>query len=94
MGEAKYMVGWPAGRPDLKKKGQLPAEKTAFMLQPHNRENISNNIPIPIIYSQSGWGKPNTWLAGQPAGQVFQGKKLPGSYKPTRPATGIYDKFT
>ena len=33
----------------------------------HSREHISNNIPIPITYPKNGWGKPNTWLAGQPA---------------------------
>ena len=27
---------------------------------------------------------PNTWLAGQPAGQIFQKKGLPGSIHPTR----------
>ena len=53
---------------------------------PHNRENISNNIPISIIYPQNGWGKPNTWVSGQPGGQIFQ-KKVARIYSAGPPGT-------
>ena len=34
-----------------------------------------------MVYTQSGLGEPNTWLAGQPAGQIFQ-KKGPRQIQP------------
>ena len=42
-----------------------------------NKQNISNNIPIPIIYPQNGSGKPNAWLAAQPAALNWKKKGRP-----------------
>ena len=36
----------------------------------NDKENICNDTPILIIYPPNEWGKPNTWLVGQPAGQI------------------------
>ena len=39
-------------------------------ISPILRKNVSNNIQIPIKYPPNGWGKPNTWSVGQPAGEI------------------------
>ena len=37
-----------------------------------DKESASNDIPMtrPIIYPQTGWGKPNMWWANQPASRI------------------------
>ena len=59
----------------------------------HNGENISNNIPIPIKFPQGGWGKPNTWLACQPAGPMFQKKGSPGGPAERFRAALLFEKY-
>ena len=60
MEEATYMDGWPPSRPNS---------------LTHDKENISKPITIPIICIQEGWGKPDTWLAGDPVGQIRKSPK-------------------
>ena len=52
--------------------------------------------PDTSIWTQpdpSIWTHSDTWLAGQPAGQIFQKKVLPGSFQPARPAALSFEKY-
>ena len=58
MGETKFMVGWPAGRPDVKKKGRAgsiqPARQAAAWF-------FENSAGQPTMYLAS----PNHFGAGR-----------------------------
>ena len=67
-GTASIGIGWQSWRWD--------EEFFGGTLRPwiftHNRENTTHNKKTPPIHPTNGWGKPNAWLASQPAGQIFE----------------------
>ena len=56
-------------------------------LATNTNTNTNISIPIPILYGnlypRNGWGKPNTWLAGQPAGRPRRIPPPPTAGRPT-----------
>ena len=59
-------VAWQG--PFFSQKQHVPFKKTRiFVLLGKIWKTYWNNIPIPIIYPQNGWGKPDMWWANQPA---------------------------